>query len=70
MRLQDELNSALETFERAPDWAKALPIENSDRIIAQRVKEAAARGFNGEVVIDVAAPPETRHLPHSNERDG
>lgn len=37
-----ELAIAQAAFEEAPDWLQDLPIENSDRIMARRMSEAAA----------------------------
>jgi hypothetical protein len=56
MGIESEISQAVEAFDRAPDWVRSLPIENSDRVIAQRVREATASAFvDAVVVVDVAA---------------
>lgn len=56
MSIESEITEAVEAFDRAPAWVRSLPIENSDRVIAQRVREATAAAFvDTVIVVDVAS---------------
>ena len=51
MSIESEISDAVEAFDRAPEWVRLLPIENSDRVIAQRIREATESAFQDTVVV-------------------
>lgn len=40
LSLKAEVEAALQDFETWPDWAKELPIENSDRVMSEVLEHA------------------------------
>lgn len=76
MSIESEISEAVEALDRAPEWVRSLPIENSDRVIAQRVREATRSVFVDRVVVDVAAgshesaPVERGAKLHSTGNEG
>jgi hypothetical protein len=49
--IESEISAAVEALDRAPEWVQSLPIENSDRVIAWRVREALAVAYQDAVVV-------------------
>lgn len=68
--IESEISAAVAAFDRAPEWVRALPIENSDRVIAQRIREATAAAYRETVVVvDVASGFHAREVETGNVRN-